>query len=808
MSPNADDPASTTARQPGPAPGPDATADFASGAPPAWGTATLVQASPPGQPGSVSACGSEPVTIPGYQIEGVLGRGGMGVVYRARHLSLKRTVALKMVLSGAHAGSAELARFRTEAEAVARLQHPNIVQIHEVGEAAGHPYLALEFVAGGTLASKLGGNAMPPREAARLVEALARAMQLAHSRNVVHRDLKPANVLLAPPTESLHAAGQTSWGTPKITDFGLARRTDTDSSQTQSGAIMGTPSYMAPEQAEGRTHEAGPAADVYALGAILYECLTGRPPFKGETMVETLDLVRNQEPVPPSRGRPGVPLDLETICLKCLRKEPENRYASAAELADELVRYLRGEPILARPVGRIEHAIKWVKRNQTITGATAAVLLALAVGTTVSYRKYLDAEHQKGIAEERRIDAENQREEARREADKAKKARDFLVSIFRLSEADIRGGNVTARQILADAERRIPVEFAHQPELQADLAAAIDEVNRNLDRNTPAAMILEARGPIRIRSARGEDRPAGAQNLLFPEDRMILGPDAHLRLYLLANLHQEWLGPGCEATLHRAGCVPTNVVSARSQGVPLTFARLEKGTFFAGGGGGKPGKKVETIRDPFEIASHLVTQGQWEAVMLNNPSHFSRFGPGRDLVKDISDEELKLFPVEQVSWDDVQEFLEKLNKTEAGNGYRYRLPSEAEWEYACRGGATSREDCSYHFYFTQPTNVLSSDLANFDGNLPFGNAPRGPHLKRTTRVGSYPANKLGLCDMHGNVWQWCQDEVGAERVLRGGGWSRGGSYLLASSRRTYSPTVRLYNHGFRLARVPVESAPR
>jgi serine/threonine protein kinase len=243
--------------------------------------------------------------VPGYEILGELGRGGMGVVYQARHLALKRTVALKMILAGGHAGADQMARFRIEAEAVARLQHPNIVQIHEVGEADGHPYCALEFVEGGSLAQKLHRQPLPVAAAARLVETLARAVQLAHSRNVVHRDLKPANVLL------------TADGTPKVTDFGLARQLDSDHGHTQSGAILGTPSYMAPEQAEGRTHDTGPAADVYALGAILYECLAGRPPFVGQTLLQTLEQVRTQEPPPPSRvARPGdratttVPLDL------------------------------------------------------------------------------------------------------------------------------------------------------------------------------------------------------------------------------------------------------------------------------------------------------------------------------------------------------------------------------------------------------------------------------------------------------------------------------------------------------------------
>jgi serine/threonine-protein kinase len=312
------------------------------------------------------------VAVPDYEILGVLGRGGMGVVYKAVHRPLKRLVALKMVLAGGHASPHELARFRIEAEAVARLQHPNIVQVHEVGTADGHPYQALEFIEGKSLDELLEDRTMPAREAARLMETLSRAMQLAHSRNVVHRDLKPANILLA------------ADGTPKITDFGLARQLDSASGQTQTGMVMGTPSYMAPEQAAGRTHEAGPAADVYALGAILYDCLTGRPPFKGNTLLDTLDQVRNKEPMPPSHWQADVPLDLETICLKCLRKEPENRYASAAELADELGRFLRGEPILARPVGRFERTWRWCRRNPRVAGLTAATVIALLGGTIFS----------------------------------------------------------------------------------------------------------------------------------------------------------------------------------------------------------------------------------------------------------------------------------------------------------------------------------------------------------------------------------------------------------------------------------------
>jgi peroxiredoxin/tetratricopeptide (TPR) repeat protein/tRNA A-37 threonylcarbamoyl transferase component Bud32 len=302
----------------------------------------------------------------GYEILGELGRGGMGVVYKARHLRLNRIVALKMILAGAHAGSKEHKRFRSEAEAVARLQHPNIVQIHEVGESEGRPYFSLEYVDGGSLAQRLDGTPQAARQSAQLIEALARAMNVAHQQNIVHRDLKPANVLL------------NRDGTPKITDFGLAKQMDSEHAQTGTGAILGTPSYMAPEQAAGRTREIGPAADVYALGAILYELLTGRPPFRGETPMDTMFQAISQEPVPPTRLQPKVPRDLETICLKCLQKEPAKRYPSALALAEDLQRFRSNLPIEARPVGIGERTLKWMRRRPAV--AALVLVCGLAAG--------------------------------------------------------------------------------------------------------------------------------------------------------------------------------------------------------------------------------------------------------------------------------------------------------------------------------------------------------------------------------------------------------------------------------------------
>jgi serine/threonine-protein kinase len=329
------------------------------------GRASELAPTPPARP---HATASETRLAPGsrfagYEILGELGRGGMGVVYKARHEGLNRLVALKMIRPGGDLE--ERARFKAEAEAVARLQHPNIVQIHEVAEHDGRPFLSLEYCGGGSLSDRLDGTPLPPAEAATLIETLARAMGHAHRHGIIHRDLKPANVLL------------TAAGVPKITDFGLARHLDSDRGLTQTGAVVGTPSYMAPEQASGRRQDVGSAADVYALGAVLYECLTGWPPFKGGTTIDTLDQVRHQEPVPPSRLQGSVPRDLETICLKCLRKDPGKRYGSAAELADDLGRFLRGGPVLARPLGTAARLARWAGRRPAVAALLVMLVLAL-----------------------------------------------------------------------------------------------------------------------------------------------------------------------------------------------------------------------------------------------------------------------------------------------------------------------------------------------------------------------------------------------------------------------------------------------
>src|SRR6185437_12605790 len=352
--------------------------------------------------------------IPGYEILGELGRGGMGVVYKARQAKLNRIVALKMVLAGAQADPQQLDRFRAEAEAVARLQHPHIVQIHEISEHDGCPFFSLEYVDGGTLAQKLTGAPQPPRLAAQFVRMLALAMHSAHQKGIIHRDLKPGNILLATPSEhisspdSFHAESQAAlrlYGIPKITDFGLAKHLDVQS-QTRTGAIIGTPSYMAPEQAEGRSHAIGPATDVYALGAILYEMLTGRPPFEGDSSLTTIRQLLSQDPVRPSSLHLKVPRDLETICLKCLEKDPARRYHGAEDLAEDLHRFLRSQPIEARPTGWWGRIVKWTRRHPTRAALLAVVSLAalilVSVGLVYHFRLERAVDRAERSAEENR----------------------------------------------------------------------------------------------------------------------------------------------------------------------------------------------------------------------------------------------------------------------------------------------------------------------------------------------------------------------------------------------------------------------
>jgi tetratricopeptide (TPR) repeat protein/tRNA A-37 threonylcarbamoyl transferase component Bud32 len=451
--------------------------------------------------------------VSGYEILSELGRGGMGVVYKARHTKLNRLIALKVVRSGSFASSGELARFRAEGKAVARMQHPNIVQIFEVEEHLGLPYFTLEFVEGGNLAGRLGGTPLPSQEAAELIEALARAVHYAHEQGIVHRDLKPSNVLL------------TKDKTPKITDFGLAKNVERGTGLTQTGAILGTPEYMAPEQARGQLKQVGPLADVYALGAILYECLTGRPPFKAATNLDTLRQVESDEPVSPRRLQPTCPPDLDTICLKCLQKEPKKRYASALALADDLLRFGQGKPIQARRTRWPERAWRWCRRkpaHATVIGIVAAIPVVVAiVSCIIAY--HLDEARQAQY--DSRIQAEAREEQAKKMAlGIARLVEDmepFGIKGYPFPVSREKGRSFTDLDNLEFAAKMVREELRDEPVVQATLMVTIGNVYRSKGRYHEAAALLGHALDIRRKQLVAKD------------------PDIAACLYVLAWVHQE-----------------------------------------------------------------------------------------------------------------------------------------------------------------------------------------------------------------------------------------------------------------------------
>jgi hypothetical protein len=438
-----------------------------------------------------------------YEILAEVGRGGMGVVYQARHRSLHRLTALKMVLAGEFASPAQELRFRLEAQLAARVQHPNIVQVYEIGSYEGRPFLALEWVEGGSLANRLDGKPWPAGEAAALLETLARAIDVAHGHGVVHRDLKPANILIQESGGRSQESGKrgpsecladscllTPDSCPKIADFGLAKLLESDRGQTESRALLGTPSYAAPEQMEGHSKAVGPPADVYALGAILYEVLTGRPPFKGATFLQTVQQVVYQEPVPPRLLNPAIPRDLEVICLKCLGKKPAQRYASAAGLAEDLRRWQNNEPILARPPSLLGRTVRWCRRHPAVT--TVVVVMALGLAGVLWQWRAAESQRQAAVtaselAEKRRVIAEEAKKEAEEEAAGAREVANFLGGLFEEADLYLPSGrtfgeqpntNPTALEIVERGAKRLadPNFLKDKPLVRATLLDKVGHV--------------------------------------------------------------------------------------------------------------------------------------------------------------------------------------------------------------------------------------------------------------------------------------------------------------------------------------------
>jgi serine/threonine protein kinase len=605
-----------------------------------------------------------------YRVLRVLGTGGMGIVFEAEDPHLKRTIALKTLKPSLAASPSARRRFLREAQSAASLNHDHIVSIYQVGEECGVPFLAMPVLEGESLEQRLQRQApLPINEVLRIGRQIAEGLAAAHACGLIHRDIKPANVWLESRLPATAHSLATAESRVKIVDFGLVRAARSDPGLTQSGAIIGSPAYMAPEQA--RAEEIDARCDLFSLGCVLYRMCTGELPFKGKDVTATLLALVQDKPQPPREINRAVTAQLSDLIMRLLAKDRKNRPGSAREVAAALaVMETRQEAQSSvdpagetKLFGRAENPPVWAWRRRWKLVVAVAVLVVLGVSA------YLYAP--------------------------------------------------TVLHFITD-----------QGEELADKKGPADD---------PGKVIVKA--PEKKEKPSIEEKP---------------GPKF-----------------------------------INSMG--MEFALIPKGKSWLGGGGGKPGTKEMQILHDFYLGVYEVTQEEWQKVTGERPSFFkdAHVKPGTDT---------KRFPVEQVSWNDAQKFLKVLNEKTKENGWVYRLPKEAEWEYACRGGPMAdRSASAFDFYLEKPANELRAKQANF--------VPRVGLQVGTVKVGSYPPNRLGLHDMHGNVWEWCMDSQEAldgatERAFRGGAWYNGPNFLRAWERGTRAQTHRDSGIGLRVARVP------
>jgi formylglycine-generating enzyme required for sulfatase activity len=595
-----------------------------------------------------------------------------------------------MIRTGPWASRQGRERLLREARLVARLDHPGIVAIHAIGEHHGQPFLALEFLPGGSLDGRLDGQPWPVEQAVRLVEQLARAVHHAHLHGIVHRDLKPANVLMAED------------GTAKVADFGLARHPQ-DSGGTRTGSVMGTPQYMAPEQAAGKTREIGPAADVHALGLILYELLTGKPAFSGGNLLEILQNVRDRAPSPLRPLRRELPRELETICLRCLAKDPAGRYPDAEALAEDLQRFLS--------VTRIASP----RRLRGFIPALIAGCCALLLGVA------------------------------------------FCLLLVRPRESLPESPLVTQAPDIAPVPENGPAVIARDGKPQREK--------------------LEGKAPVLVALDKGKEEPPASAEVVKKST------------------------PGKEAVVKEGDKEISNSIGMKLVRIPKGKFMRESPKAEEGDDNDRPQHEVK-ITKAFYMGIYPVTQAEYLKVMGTNPSDFKADGGSEDQVKG---KDTSGFPVERVSWHDAGKFCETLSALpqEKAVKRRYRLPSEAEWEYACRAGTRTK----YHSGDDEDDlKKVGWYKANSDN--------------RTHNVGKKMANTFGLFDMHGNVLQWCSDwfdldyykesstvdpggpKTGDKRVLRGGCYGFSAEHCRAAYRGSGAPDARGINIGFRVVCVP------
>jgi serine/threonine protein kinase/formylglycine-generating enzyme required for sulfatase activity len=851
--------------------------------------------------------------IPGYGILREIGRGGMGVVYLGRDLKLGRLVALKVILAGPHADPSALARFHAEARTVARLSHPNIVQVYEVGEHEGRPYIALEYVEGGSLADRLAHSPQPPGATARLVETIARAVHAAHEQGIVHRDLKPANILLqedltqrrkdakedgkdggghAPPDSSspfapLRLGVSSSSLIPKITDFGLAKQLDaavegrTDL-RTQTGAVLGTPSYMAPEQARGGTQPLGPAADVYALGVLLYEMLTGRPPFLAADVLGTLEQVCTQEPVPPRRLQARTPRDLETICLKCLQKEPQRRYATAQALAEDLRRFLDGEPILARPVSLAGRGWRWARRKPvlaTLVALSTVLALTVAIGSSVA-AILLRIEHANFVAERQRrqqrvlesllnvapagvplllTEMNDNREvflplvQARLEDESLGPNQRLRLAMALTSLGQPRTDDLVKATATAPADEcaNLAAAFRSLPDHGTSvLREAFDRAGGAV-RFRFAVVLLELGDPQAARELLAF-KPNPEQRTRFVQQFSGWHGDLAALPEMLRRHDDSALRSGLCAALGRLdpGLLSPPVAAALREALVELHARAnDAGTHATAGWAlrrwGEERDVVGQAFQPDRQAGKPDLRGkQWYRTpegltMIRAEPPGTANGAARPFpwALWVSDREVSLglfrrflkdpqlaaegkpadwpgvnpdisptddCPVHNVNFRDMMLFCNWLSRREGrtpcyepmpgqvgfwtcrygANGYR--VPTNAEWEYACRAGTTTR------FFFGDDATLLP-EYANV-------------LLTRAEPGGRRLSNDWGLFDTLANEWEWCFDgprdlgpfPLSTTLTMRGGTYGTGSFYSTCASAAEARGTERTTSHGFRV----------
>jgi formylglycine-generating enzyme required for sulfatase activity len=799
---------------------------------------------------STGRAAAAPAVIGRYQVRAKLGSGAFGTVYRAYDPQLDRDIALKILHPNALDSPKAVERFQREARTAAKMHHPHIVPVHDAGQHGEQHFITSALIPGRTLALAIPDGGLDPRRAAGLAQQLAEALGYAHKQGVLHRDVKPGNIMMD------------DQDTLYLMDFGLAGWTQQASARlTRPGGVLGTPAYMAPEQARGDLEQVGPAADLYSAGVVLYEMLTGRVPFEGP--IETaIYHVLHTPPPPPSHFRPGLDPALEGICLRALAKKPEERFASGQEMAAALQAWLQGQGTpprrtenLPRPGGQavlstLREARQTLPTQRDGGGSVAdsggvgppaagaahsrrgGQSWLLPAGVAVLLIGLAGLLYYLFIAKRQPGPPDSEKAEIRTPAD--------ALNVLKTDDT-------SARNLAIVFLLRIEPAGAEQAEIARQLAllqarGGVPDVERALIRwatpeQVPVLLVLwnqqgapraELRQTfVKLKDPRGAVAVAGQLKDVTERDKALaalreMGPEvARPALVALEKDPDPGVSPIIRKQLKEWNVQPDPNVGGKldvwdtskpgalsTNTLGIKFAFVPRGRFWMGGTDGHAGNMEVTIPHDFFLGVYEVTQEQWHAVMGENPSHFSRNGVSKDRVKEISDEDLAHFPVENVSSEMVQEFLDKLNAKEKGEGWVYRLPTMAEWEYACRGAPTSKQECSYCFYFDKPTNNLSFDDANFNVEQPFGNGKKGKYLGRTMKVGSYKPNRLGLYDMHGNVAEMCHElhEAGMSRYTQGGDYAWGGFACQAGRSKglTGHPLDRRSSVGLRLARVPVK----